>query len=118
MTAGLRAMNSTWQRGLLTKGTMFCHGIGGNVNMFWEAGYFLNAMGEIELSNQALWRAKQFILWTLNWDNINATRIYDSNEGYSMYQGNFALPMLYIQTLQTSWPLSEPVCHPGWNLCV
>eukprot|EP00486_Rosalina_sp_Unknown_P009589 CAMPEP_0201590336 /NCGR_PEP_ID=MMETSP0190_2-20130828/176689_1 /ASSEMBLY_ACC=CAM_ASM_000263 /TAXON_ID=37353 /ORGANISM="Rosalina sp." /LENGTH=133 /DNA_ID=CAMNT_0048046291 /DNA_START=66 /DNA_END=464 /DNA_ORIENTATION=+ len=81
MQSGLRAMNSTWDRGLLTKGTMFCHGIAGNLNMMWEAGYFLSSMGETELSNQAFYRAKQYILWTLNWNNINATRIYDSNEG-------------------------------------
>ena len=119
-TAGMRAMNSTWDRGLLVKGTMFCHGIGGNVNMLWEAAYILKSMGTEfeELSNQAAYRAKQFILWTLNWYNINETRIYDSNEGYSMYQGNFAIPMLYIGTLQNGWPFNEPVCQPGWNLCI
>ena len=118
MESGLRAMNSTWDRGLLTKGTMFCHGIGGNINMLWEAGYFLLSMGQTELSNQAFYRAKQYILWTLNWNNINATRIYDSNEGYSMYQGNFAMPMIYIQALQSGWPNQIPVGQPGWNLVV
>jgi len=116
--AGLRAMNSTWDRGLLVKGSMYCHGIGGNINMLWEAGYLLQKMSETELSNQAAWRAKQFVLWTLDWNNVNATRIYDSNEGWSMYQGNFALPMTYIQALQNGWPFAVSVGHPGWNLVV
>ena len=65
-SAGMRAMNSTWDRGLLTKGTMFCYGIGGNINMLWEAAHLLKKMGPEELSNEAAWRAKQFVLWTLD----------------------------------------------------
>jgi hypothetical protein len=135
LNSGLRCANTTWDRGLLVKGTMYCHGIGGNTNMLWETGKLLvdlQSSGDPAflqklaadgydlafLMNQSVWRAKQFVLWTLNWSNIYKTRLTDSNEGYSMYQGNYALPMLYIQTLQDGWPFKEPVCHPGWNLCV
>ena len=133
--AALRTSNVTFGRGLLTKGTMFCHGIGGNINMLWELGHRLEHLQEYGskefleklaadgydleyLKNQSAWRAKQFVIWTLDWENVEATRMDDSNEGYSMYQGNFALPMTYIQMLSNGWPFEEPVCHPGWNLCL
>eukprot|EP01084_Bolivina_argentea_P167956 291370_1 len=110
---------------------MYCHGIGGNINMLWDLGHKLRhlqqygsrtwrakleAVGyDLEfLMRQSVWRAKQFVLWTLDWRNINRTRIYDSNEAYSMYQGNFALPMTYIQMLSDRWPFDEVVGQPGW----
>mmetsp|Transcript_5837 Transcript_5837/g.5109 ORF Transcript_5837/g.5109 Transcript_5837/m.5109 type:complete len:158 (+) Transcript_5837:2-475(+) len=131
----LRLGNVTFDRGLLVKGTMYCHGIGGNINMLWELGHRIKHISEhasstflaklkadgydLEyLMNQSVWRSKQMTIWTLNWNNIDATRITDSNEGYSMYQGNFAIPMTYIQMLSDGWPFDEPVCHPGWNLCL
>ena len=114
---------------------MYCHGIGGNINMLWELGQninylmkygnanFLNKLKSdgynLEfLRNENIWRAKQFVIWTLNWSNIDKTRIYDSNEGYSMYQGNFAIPMTYIQMLSNGWPFDECVGQPGWGLCL
>ena len=135
LRAAWRSANVTFERGLLAKGTMYCHGIGGNTNMLWEFGQRmrhwlehgdaaflakLKADGlDVELmQNQSVWRAKQFGIWTLDWNNIAATRLYDSNEAYAMYQGNFALPMTYIQMLDEGWPFEERVCQPGWNLCV
>ena len=127
--------NVTWNRGLLVKGTMYCHGIGGNINMLWYFGHIIKRLQEngsneflnklktdgydLEyIKNQSVWRAKQFVLWTLNWENINETRIYDSDEGQSMYAGNFAISMTYIQMLQDEWPWNQSVCHPSYNLCV
>eukprot|EP01084_Bolivina_argentea_P218028 370068_1 len=125
--SGLRCSNSTWDRGLLVKGTMYCHGIGGNVYMFWELYELINVMKEMNinfngydlnfLQNQSAYRAKQFVLWTLNWNNINKTRIYDSDDAFSQHQGNFGIPMLYVQTLQNGWPQTQKVCTPSWNLC-
>ena len=131
----LSVANVTWERGLLVKGTMYCHGIGGNINMLWYLGHIIHHLQEYGssdflqklendgydleyLKNQSVWRAKQMVIWTLNWDNVNKTRIYDSNEGQSMYAGNFAISMTYIQMLQDGWPFEESVCHPGYNLCV
>eukprot|EP01064_Diplonema_japonicum_P012679 TRINITY_DN2006_c0_g2_i1.p1 TRINITY_DN2006_c0_g2~~TRINITY_DN2006_c0_g2_i1.p1 ORF type:complete len:492 (+),score=71.28 TRINITY_DN2006_c0_g2_i1:52-1527(+) len=115
--AGIKTATVTWNRGLLVKGTMFCHGIGGNVNMFHEASKFLAQMNNTHEADVMAYRAKQFTLWTLDWGNLNATRLTQSNEGYSMYQGNYAVPMVYAYTSQPSWPQVE-VCQPGWNLCV
>eukprot|EP01083_Nonionella_stella_P211092 763625_1 len=73
--------NVTWERGLLVKGTMFCHGIGANINMLWEFGFLINHLQETGdagflkqvknagydldfIKSQSLWRAKQFTLWT------------------------------------------------------
>eukprot|EP01083_Nonionella_stella_P076679 209084_1 len=131
--AAVRTGNVIFERGLLVKGTMYCHGIGGNINMLWDLGHKLRhlqqygshtwrakleAVGyDLEfLMRQSVWRAKQFVLWTLDWRNINRTRIYDSNEAYSMYQGNFALPMTYIQMLSDRWPFDEVVGQPGWGI--
>ena len=129
LTAALRTSNSTYDRGLLVKGTMFCHGIGGNINMFV---YFYDLLGKLQetkntdtfkdydlpfLQKQSAFRAKQFILWTLNKDNIDSTRINDTNENYSMYQGNHAIPMIYIQALQDNWPNIRPG-QPGWNFVI
>ena len=128
LNSGMRCSNATWDRGLLVKGTMYCHGIGGNIYMFWELYELLGKMKEIGikfdkfdlefLQNQSAFRAKQFVLWTLDWNNINKTRIYDSNSGDQMHQGNFAIPMLYIQTMTDHWPQNVKVCTPIWNLCV
>ena len=35
LETALSVANVTWERGLLVKGTMYCHGIGGNINMLW-----------------------------------------------------------------------------------
>merc|ERR1712228_534454 len=129
--------NVTWNRGLLAKGTMFCHGIGGNINQLWQFGFLINALQQngdkafleeldsagydLEyIKNQSVWRAKQQVLWTLDWKNLNGTRIFDSDAGYSMYAGNYAIgPMLYAQLLnETSFPFGEGACQAGWNLCL
>ena len=132
----LSVANVTWERGLLVKGTMFCHGIGGNINQFLYLGQTINfiqtnsseafldqlksAGYDLEfLKNQAFWRSKQFTLWTLNWNNLNHTRIYDSDEGYSMYAGNFAIGMTYSQLINMpDYPYGQEACQAGWNLCL
>eukprot|EP01060_Flectonema_neradi_P033298 TRINITY_DN5551_c0_g1_i1.p1 TRINITY_DN5551_c0_g1~~TRINITY_DN5551_c0_g1_i1.p1 ORF type:complete len:481 (+),score=81.17 TRINITY_DN5551_c0_g1_i1:450-1892(+) len=117
-TIGLQVADVAWSRGLLVKGTMFCHGIIGNVNMFHEAGFMLSKTMPQE-SLKMFYRAKQMTLWTLNWSNINKTRITASNEPYSMFQGNYAAPpMMYSAAMQKGWPLKVPVCQPGWNICI
>eukprot|EP01059_Diplonema_ambulator_P008972 TRINITY_DN18749_c0_g2_i1.p1 TRINITY_DN18749_c0_g2~~TRINITY_DN18749_c0_g2_i1.p1 ORF type:complete len:506 (+),score=92.06 TRINITY_DN18749_c0_g2_i1:201-1520(+) len=117
LDAGVKTATVTWERGLLVKGTMFCHGIAGNINMLHEAYHHLARIGS-PLAPTMAYRAKQFTLWTLSWQNINATRLTLSNEGYSMYQGNYAIPMLYTHTARAEWPETEDSCQPGWNLCI
>ena len=111
LQGGISTAQTTWERGLLVKGTMFCHGIGGNVNMFIEAAALMEKLGSPEQRDQMTWRAKQFTLWTLDWDNVKATRLTQSNEGYSMYQGNYAMPMVYVHAGTTTEPR-----QPGWNV--
>ena len=115
---GLQVADVAWERGLLAKGTMFCHGVMGNVNMFQEAGFILSK-SQPQQSLKMFYRAKQFVLWTLSWTNLNKTRITASNEPYSMFQGNYAAPpMMYSSAMRQGWPTKVPVCQPGWNLCV
>merc|ERR1712013_823133 len=76
LVSAWRSANATFARGLLTKGTMYCHGIGGNTNMLWEFGQrmrhllengdeaFLELLAadglDVELmQNESVWRAKQ-----------------------------------------------------------
>ena len=91
--------------------------------MFVEFSELLQELGTFNnydisfLQKQSAYRAKQYVLWTLNKDNIDATRIEDTNENYSMYQGNHAIPMVYIQCLQSNWPNVRPG-QPGWNFVI
>ena len=67
LNSALMAFNATWTRGLLIKGLMHCHGIGGNTNMLLhihknleiiaKRNSILNTEFDIEyLMNQSLWR--------------------------------------------------------------
>eukprot|EP01083_Nonionella_stella_P246871 856593_1 len=116
--AGVESLEATWKRGILTKGPILCHGISGNIIMFWESAYFLQKLNEKYLANQSIWRAKQFLLWTLNWDNLYKTRMFDTDWDYSMFQGPFSMPMVYIDTIQHEWPSNQNICMPNWNICV
>jgi hypothetical protein len=69
------------------------------------------------LMNQSLWRAIQFVQFTLDSDNLAALRTQYSNEDYSMWLGSYGIPILYIQAIQDQWPRSEPVCMVAWDFC-
>eukprot|EP01084_Bolivina_argentea_P281534 481713_1 len=129
LTAALKAFNATWNRGLLIKGLMQCHGIGGNTYTLLHlyknleviskrSNSVLNEEFNITyLMNQSLWRAIQFIEFTLNENNLNALRTKYSNEDYSMWSGSYGINVLYIQAIQDGWPQKQPVCMIAWDLC-
>ena len=129
LNAALKAYNATWERGLLIKGLMQCHGIGGNaytllhlyknLNLIQEKGSNdINEAYDVPfLMNQSLWRGIHFVEFTLDQQNLNVLRTQYSNEDYSAWLGSYGMPLLYIQALQTGWPASEPVCMVGWDFC-
>ena len=45
----LSVANVTWDRGLLVKGTMYCHGIGGNINMLWYLGHIISSIPQYRI---------------------------------------------------------------------
>ena len=140
LTTALGAYNATWNRGLLIKGLMLCHGIGGNaytiLHLFdnlrnliedvnnsgksnsWK-GIGKYTMEDVEYyRDEAAWRGRQFVEWTLSEDNTNHLRTKYSNEDYSAWLGSYGIPFIYAQSIQNGWPYSQKVCMPAWNLCV
>ena len=123
------AYNSTWNRGLLIKGLMQCHGIGGNVytmlNLFENLKLIqkadnadLNKKYDFEfLVNQSGFRAKQMVEWTLNDSNLHATRTRYSDADFSFWWSIYSIPILYIQVIQPDWPMGVDTCTV-WNYCI
>jgi len=120
--SAIKASNATWERGLLTKGLTYCHGVGGNAYMFLDLYKQLtdiqNEYGKNYdyLRNQCLWRAKQFVRWVL--DPFNVQQLHIANPSASMFQGNHGIVMLLSQLMTPNWPVNVQNCMPGWNSCV
>eukprot|EP01099_Mayorella_cantabrigiensis_P004319 TRINITY_DN3243_c0_g1_i1.p1 TRINITY_DN3243_c0_g1~~TRINITY_DN3243_c0_g1_i1.p1 ORF type:complete len:479 (+),score=95.21 TRINITY_DN3243_c0_g1_i1:34-1437(+) len=102
-----RASDAMWERGLLTKGLCFCHGIGGNIYMFFEQYYFTR-------NSTALWRALQFTQFAIDPNNVSQMRVSDTP--YSMFQGTYSIAMLYSELLSENWGnvTSMPSWRPNW----
>ena len=58
--AALRALDVTWRRGLLAKGLMTCHGVGGNTWMMLYAAQQLASANDVDRAAQLRHRAIQF----------------------------------------------------------
>jgi len=128
LNAALRAFNSTWERGLLIKGLMHCHGIGGNTYtllhiyknllIISQRNSILNVKYNVDfLMKQSMWRAIQFVKFTVSEQNLNVLRTEYSNMDYSFWLGSYGIPVLYIQAIQAGWPQSEPVCMIAYDFC-
>ena len=128
LNAALKAYNATWERGLLIKGLMQCHGIGGtaytllhlykNLKIIAMRNSILNTRFDVSfLMNQSMWRSIQFVKFTLSNTNLNVLRTKYSNMDYSFWLGSYGIPVLYIQAIQPGWPQSEPVCMIAYDFC-
>eukprot|EP01084_Bolivina_argentea_P005832 11006_1 len=128
LNAALKAYNATWERGLLIKGLMQCHGIGGNtytilhmyknLKRIQSGSKTINDAFDVSfLMDQSLWRGIHFVEFTLNQANLNVLRTEYSNEDYSAWLGSYGIPWLYVQSIQNGWPASEPICMVGWDFC-
>eukprot|EP00698_Gefionella_okellyi_P011835 TRINITY_DN3146_c0_g1_i1.p1 TRINITY_DN3146_c0_g1~~TRINITY_DN3146_c0_g1_i1.p1 ORF type:complete len:482 (-),score=106.65 TRINITY_DN3146_c0_g1_i1:48-1403(-) len=80
-TAADRATDVVWERGLLTKGMLLCHGVSGNA-------YCLLQHYKRTGDPKSLYRAIKFAEWTLDVAHVEAMRVPD--EPFSMYAGNWA----------------------------
>ena len=125
--ASLLSATSVWQRGLLAKGSMIGHGITGNAFMLSLLNKNLENMNslpsydksELEyLGEESQWRCNQFVEWTLEEINMNATRCVYSDASESMWAGCPGIVMIYIQAMQKSWPGSSEPCVPAWEYCI
>ena len=95
MDSAMLAADCTWERGLVTKGLMLCHGIMGNTYMQI---YLYKISKDIKYMDRAL-KFQEFVSQTPDLYELDLMRIPTPNP-YSLYGGSYeSAIMLWIDLL-------------------
>merc|ERR1712000_517930 len=108
---GTKAMEVVWSRGLLTKGLMLCHGIGGNIYMQLLAA---KLTGEKRYLHRALQFAR-YVAKTPELHDVSLMRI-PTPSPFMFWTGSWESAVMWASDLAANAQTPEKAAMPMWEL--